>query len=68
MLELLQQIHTNLVVTEQEAQFIEKVKRYSYWTGMLKWIDMLMLNCLICQTNNSARKDLNKEHLEPWGQ
>ena len=27
-----------------------------------------MLDCLSCQTINSARKDLNEAPLEPWGQ
>ena len=29
---------------------------------------MLMLDCLSCQTNKSARKDLNEAPSEPWGQ
>ena len=35
---------------------------------MFKWIEMLMLDCLSCQTNKLARKDLNEAPLEPWGQ
>ena len=35
---------------------------------MFKWIDKLLLDCLSCQTNKSARKDLNGAPLEPYGQ
>ena len=51
-----------------ESTTYNRVKRYFYWPGMFKWIEMLMLDCLSCQTNKSARKDLNKAPLEPWGQ
>ena len=44
--------------------------RYFYWPGMFEWIEMLMLDCLMvsCQTNESARKDLNEAPSEPLGQ
>ena len=42
-----------------ESTTYSKVKRYFYWPGMFKWIEMLMLDCLSCQTNKSARKDLH---------
>ena len=51
-----------------ESTTYNRVKRYFYWPGMFKWIEMLMLDCLSCQTNKSARKDLNEAPLEPWGQ
>ena len=51
-----------------ESTTYNRVKPYFYWPGMLKWIEMLMLDCLSCQTNESARKDLNEAPLEPWGQ
>ena len=51
-----------------ESTTYNKVKRYFCWPGMFKWIEILMLGCLICQTNKSARKDLNEAPLEPWGQ
>ena len=35
---------------------------------MFKWIEMLMLDCLGCQSNKSARKNLNEAPLESWGQ
>ena len=50
-----------------ESTTYNRVKRYFYWPSMFKWIEMLMLDCLSCQTNKSARKDLNEAPLEPWG-
>ena len=47
-----------------ESTTYNRVKRYFYWPGMVKWIEMLMLDCLSCQTNKSARKDLN--HWDNW--
>ena len=40
-----------------ESTTYNRFKPYFYWPGMFKWIEMLMLDCLSCQTNNSARKD-----------
>ena len=51
-----------------ESTTYNRVKRYFYWPGLFKWIEMLMLDCLSCQTNKSVRKDLNEAALEPWGQ
>ena len=44
------------------------VKRHFCWPGMFKWIEIIKLDCLSCQTNKSARKDLNEAPLEQWGQ
>ena len=35
---------------------------------MFKLIELLLLDCLICQTNRSARKVINEAPLELWGQ
>ena len=51
-----------------ESTTYNRVKRYFYWSGMIKCIEILMLDCLSCQTNKSARKELNEARIEPWGQ
>ena len=51
-----------------ESTTYNRVKRYFYWSSMFKWTEMLILDCLSCQTNKSACKDLNEAPLEPWGQ
>ena len=39
-------IRMNLLVTEQKAQLIIELSDIS--TGMFKWIEMVMLDCLSC--------------------
>ena len=51
-----------------ESTTYNRDKRYFFWPGMFKWIEIIMLDCLSCQTNKSAGKDLNEAPLEPWGQ
>ena len=51
-----------------ESTTYNKVKRYFFWLGMLKWIEKLMIDCLSCQNYNSASKNLNEAPSEPWGQ
>ena len=57
-----------LIGNRAERTTYNRAKRDFYWPCMLKWIEMLMLDCLSCQTNKPARKELNEAHLEPWGQ
>ena len=53
--------HTNeLSGHRAESTTYNRVKRYFYWPGMFKWIEMLMSDCLCCQTNKSARKGFNE--------
>ena len=40
-----------------ESTTYNRVKRYFYWPGIFKWIEMLMFNSLSCQTNKSASED-----------
>ena len=51
-----------------ESTTFNRVMRYFYWAGIFKWIEMLTLDCLSCQTSESERKDLNEAPWEPWGQ
>ena len=48
-----------------ESTTYKRVKRYFCSPGMFKWIEILILDCLSCQTNKSARKKVNEAPLEP---
>ena len=65
-IEIFEVLHTyELGGHRAESTTYNRVKRYFYWPGMFKWIEMLMLDCLNRQTNESARKDLNKTPANP---
>ena len=51
-----------------ETKTLEIIKRYFYWPGLYKWINMLLHDCLECQKNKPKQKDLNEAPLQQWGQ
>ena len=51
-----------------ETKTLEIIKRYFYWPGLYKWVNMLLHACLECQKNKPKRKDLNEAPLKQWGQ
>ena len=55
-IKILEVAHTHELSGHRAESTTYRVQRYFYWSGMFKWIEMLMLDCLSCQTNTSARR------------
>ena len=49
-----------------ETKILEIFKRYSYWPGLYRWVNMLVHDCLECQKNQPKRKDLIEASLQQW--